>query len=301
MNPRYDLIRTALRNRLTGPAAEFCTQTCDEIAAGVSDDRFSLLLAKASRFAPRVDWAPDEAEIREAGGVLTGWNPVRWSMLDAMRVLFVLARTDLAESSFEQAIEEAFRFTDEGESCAPFRAIPLCPNPERFLWRVSDGCRTNMTSVFESIAFGSPFPVTYFDDVAWNQLVIKAIFVGVNLASVYGLDERLTPELARIALDLADERRSAGRGVQTDLWMTLGAHGGTRGLESIELELRSDRVASRCAASLALARAGERARLEEVLGIEADPRAREIMTSALAGETTQLAFEQLNLSLQETN
>jgi len=301
MNPCHDLIQTALLNRLTGPAADFCKASCEEIAAGVSDDRFSLLLAKASRFAPRTDWAPDESEIQRAGELLPGWSPERWSILDTLRVLFVLSRTDLAEPSFEQAIEEAFRYTDEGESCALFRAIPLCPNPERFLWRVSDGCRTNMTSVFESIAFDSPFPVTHFDDVAWNQLVIKGIFIGVNLARVYGLDERLSPELARIALDLVEERRSAGRDVQTDLWMTIGTHGGKRGLDLMELELKSERVASRCGAALALARAGEQKRLEEVLASESDPLAREIMTNALAGNSTQLAFEQLNLSLQETN
>jgi hypothetical protein len=43
---------------------------------------------------------------------------------------------------------------------------------------------------------------------------------------VHGLDERLSGELARMALDLADERRSAGRPVNPLLWLCLGAHGG---------------------------------------------------------------------------
>lgn len=287
--------------RLSGDALNFCTQSCDEIAAGAEPARFSVLLAKASRFAPRKQLDPTAGEQASANELLKGWSLARWSMRDAMRVLFVLTRPDLAEDSGQAAIEEAFRYADEGESCALFRALPLCPKPERFVWRVSDGCRTNMTSVFEAIAFDSPFPVTHFDDVAWQQMVIKAIFVGVNVASIYGLDDRLSPELARIALDLVEERRSADREIQTDLWMTLGKHGGERAQKLIELELRTGQAAGRCAAALAMARAGGADRLRELCSSESDPRVAEVMERALAGSFDQHTFEHLNLSLQESN
>jgi len=301
MNTPHDLIQAALASRLTGDALDFFTKSAGEIAEGVEPARFSVLLAKASRYAPRQLLSPNAAEQAQARGILAGWSMARWSTLDAMRVVFVLSLADLAEAPGQAAIEEAFRYADEGESCALFRAIPLCPGAERFVWRVSDGCRTNMTSVFEAIAFDSPFPVTHFDDVAWQQLVIKAVFVGVNLACVHGLDGRLSPELARIALDLVEERRSAGRDVQSDLWMTLGKHAGERGLALIECELREGKTVGRCAAALALARAGETKRLSELASRESDPRVAEVMERALAGTFDQYTFEHLNLSLQESN
>ncbi len=294
----HDLIQSAVLARLSGEAAEFCDQSRQEIRAGVTDARFAVLFSKASRYAPRAAWNPTSSELASAAELLPGWSPARWSMLDALRVLLVLSRQDLAQASGEKALEEAFRYADEGESCALFRAIPLCPSPERFVWRMSDGCRTNMTTVFEAIAWGSPYPVKYFDDVAWQQLVIKAIFMGVPLYPIHGLDGRLSADLARMALDLADERRSAGRDVQTDVWLTLGAHAGARGLESMELELRSNNTAGRCAAALALARAGETPRLTELAGSESEPQVAETMQRALRGDHSQTAFQQLALTLQ---
>jgi hypothetical protein len=46
-----------------------------------------------------------------------------------------------------------------------------------------------------------------------GQCAVKCVFVGAPLWRLWGLDGRLSAELARMALDLADERRSAGRPV----------------------------------------------------------------------------------------
>ena len=48
-------------------------------------------------------------------------------------------------------------------------------------------------------------------------MVLKALFTGVTLARIIGLDERVTPELGRMAADYASERRAAGRSVPEDL------------------------------------------------------------------------------------
>lgn len=299
MSSLRSFLLEALRGRLNASQEAFRADAVSEIARGVDGARLSALLSRASRFAPRRAYSPDEEELQRAESLLASWSPKYWSMLDLLRAHLILEHPQLAEPDGEQAIEECFRFADEGESCALFRTIPLCPEPERFLWRVSDGCRTNMTSVFEAIACDSPYPVQYFDDVAWHQLIVKAIFIGVPVARIQGLDSRLDEELARIALDLADERRSAGREVQSDLWMALGSFGGERALASIEQELNEGNPTGRAAAALALARAGHAERLESRLADESDARVAETMRRALAGDSGQRAFE--SLSLQETH
>ena len=57
-----------------------------------------------------------------------------------------------------------------------------------------------MLTVFEANACDTPYPATHLDDLAWRQLVIKALFVGAPLWRVYGLDKRLDAELARMAM-----------------------------------------------------------------------------------------------------
>ena len=99
-----------------------------------------------------------------------------------------------------------------------------------------------------------------------------------------------------MALDLADERRSAGRPVQHELWLCLGQHSGERGLAALELELdpaNSNRL-GRCGAAYGLARAGETARLEALAGAESDALVRATLVAALAGDWTAKALRTLD-------
>jgi hypothetical protein len=71
--------------------------------------------------------------------------------------------------------------------------------------------------VFEAIAAENPYPATHFPDPNLNQMELKAVFVEVAVDRIQGLDERITPELARMAEDYAAERRAAGRPVPADV------------------------------------------------------------------------------------
>jgi hypothetical protein len=264
-----------------------------EISRGVSSARFAGWIAQASRFAPRRGLEPDAAELRRADQLVSGWNPDRWDVLETVRATLLLSRPDLTEPSFEDAFEDVFRYADEGEACALYRALALLPAPKRFLWRAGEGCRSNMLSIFEATACDTPYPARNFDDHAWAQMVIKAVFIGAPLSRVVGLDGRLSPELARMALDLADERRSAGRGVPHELWLCLGEHGGERGLASLEKELTAAGPLGRRAAVLGLARAGQRRRLAVLLESEADPAVAETLKQVLDGRFDQRAFRAL--------
>lgn len=257
----------------------------EEIGAGVSDDRFAQLFSLASRYAPRGALAPDDAERAAAAAAVPGWNPERWTTLEAVRVRLVLGRPDLARPSLLAALEEAFRYADVGELCALYRSLGLLPGGERFARRAAEGCRTNMTTVFEAVACDTPYPARHLDDDAWRQLVIKAVFIDAPLWRVHGLDARLSPELARMALDLIDERRSAGRPVQPELWLCLGGHGGQRAIAAMEREVDAGnphRVGRR-AAVLALARAGRGDRLKELHESERDPAVRATLQAGLEG------------------
>ena len=67
-----------------------------------------------------------------------------------------------------------------------------------------------------------------------------------------------------MALDLVEERRSAGRRIQPELWLCLGATSDPRGLPALEAELAGQDELGRKAAVLALGRLGATDRLEEI-------------------------------------
>jgi len=114
---------------------------------------------------------------------------------------------------------------DTHERRALLRALPLLPDPQRFASTAIEACRTNVVPVFEAIACENTYPERHFPDTAFEQLVLKALFLEVSLARVRGLAARARPELARMASDYAAERRAAGRSVPADLARIPGCEG----------------------------------------------------------------------------
>ena len=124
--------------------------------------------------------------------------------------------------------------------------------------------------------------------------MIKCLFVDAPLWRVWGLDQRIDAELARMALDLADERRSARRPVNLHTWLCLGTQAGERGLESIEIELTEGDSRARAAAAVGLARAGEHERLTSLVAVENDALVRDTMRAALEGRHERTAFRRFD-------
>lgn len=294
MSANREFLSSLLAPRLARSASAWLDEAAREIAGGVPNARFSSLISLSSRHMPRAALAPSEREIAQAFDLVEGWSPERWSCLETARVFLVLSRRDLSEKTAVDALEEAFKYADVGELCALYRSLPHLPEPKRFVWRAGEGCRSSMRAVFEAAACDTPYPVKHFDDIGWRQLVIKALFVEAPLWRVYGLDTRLDAELARMALDLAEERRSAGRNVQHELWLCLGRHGGERGMASLERELQGTYELGRRAAAIALLRAGAPQKLTFYLDKERDPSVAETMRQALKGRIHQGAFRDLD-------
>ena len=78
-----------------------------------------------------------------------------------------------------------------------------------------------MTAVFNAVALNNPYPSEYFDNQAWNQMVLKALFVGSPLSQIHGLEQRANPQLAQMLDDYANERQAAKRSVAPSLWQLL--------------------------------------------------------------------------------
>lgn len=282
-----------LHARLDPEARNWLGEACREIADGADDNRFCQLLSLASRHTSADPLAPTHGDCEQAAELLPGFTPERWDQRETARVILILSRADLGRESCEGAIEEAFRFADEGESRALYRSLAHLPKAQRFLRRAEEGCRTNMTSVFEANACDTPYPALHFDSVAWNQCLIKCVFIGSPLWRIWDVDRRLSAELTRMALDLIDERRSAGRAVQPELWMCIGTEGGERADQSIAQELREGPAVGRAAALLAMARRGASARVAELVEKEGDVLVRAIADGIARGRFSSDCFAPL--------
>ena len=170
-----------------------------------------------SRLAP----ADEEAARLRAAGV--DWPIGTWGADELGRVaLLVAAAAHWPAAELEAVIDECYRQGDGAERQAVLRALPLLPAPERFVEIGVDACRSHIQPLFEAIACENPYAALYFPELNFNQMVLKALFTGVALARILGLEGRITPELSRMAAGYASERRAAGRSVPADIGTLTG-------------------------------------------------------------------------------
>lgn len=289
----FTLINDFLMARLDAKAADFIRNTQLEIQGDVEDARFTSLISLASRYIPRQLLMPTSNEVASAQKILAGWNPNAWSMLEAARITLILSRNDLLSNDFPDCFNRWFNYADEGELCALYRAIPLLPEPQRFVWRAAEGCRTNMKSVFTAVTCDSPFPQKYFDDVAWNQLLVKALFTETPLTRVYGLDLRISTTLSHMVLDYMDERSSAGREIPLDSWLCLGESTDARFEKFVKIALKSSSLKNGASAIVALGRAKKIDALQSLRDKNVNPHLQAVIIQVLNGRVDQIAFQEL--------
>ena len=109
--------------------------------------------------------------------------------------------------------EPDVRGVDEDEA-----VVGLVRDGDRASLEAREAIRSNMGDVFRAISQRNPYAAEYFDDIAWNQMVAKCVFTDLPLRSIHGLDARANEALARMLLDLAQERRAAGRPLSPEAW-----------------------------------------------------------------------------------
>jgi hypothetical protein len=157
-------------------------------------------------------------ELNAAKKLVPGWNPVDLTSDRAGRTLLLLSFPQADREGYVATLEQIIAAADVEEAIAFYRSLPLLPYPEKFQLRAAEGIRSNMTSVFNAVALNNPYPAQYFDDIAWNQMVLKALFVGSPLHPIYGLQSRNNQKLCQMLIDYACERLAANRTVSPELW-----------------------------------------------------------------------------------
>jgi hypothetical protein len=166
---------------------------------------------------------PDLAADARALGV--GWLARGTNVSELARVILARAIVASAPEDGPRALRTLYVEGDNDERAAIMKALPLLDDGRAYTQLAQEGCRSNVKTVFESIACDNPFPARHFGERPFCQMVLKAVFVGTRVARVEGLRERTTGELVRMARDYAAERRAAGRAVPEDVLDLLAEEG----------------------------------------------------------------------------
>lgn len=240
-----------LDQRLGAEAAQWLRDCVASLAGGGTDRDLFRSVSLVSRKLGKAPLALDATALALADAARPGWDPSSWTMDQAGRVRLLLAAAAHSDN-FVRRLDQLFATADVDELVAFYCGLAVYPDPPQHRLRAAEGVRTNMKVVFEAVAHRNPYAAAQLPDDAWNQMVLKALFVGSTLNPIVGLDCRANATLARMLSDYAHERWSAGRPVSPELWRCVGPFASGPLLADLERVLDTGTPTERAAAVLAL-------------------------------------------------
>jgi hypothetical protein len=240
-----------LDQRLDAAAGAWLRDCASGLAGGGTDRELFRCVSLVVRKLGKAPLALDATALALAEESRPGWDPSRWTIDQAARVRLLLAASRDGDT-FVRRLDQLCATADVDELVAFYRGLPLYPDPPRHRLRAAEGLRSNMSVVFEAVAHRNPYPAEQLAEDAWNQMVLKALFVGSALDPIVGLDARANATLARMLGDYAHERWAAGRPVSPELWRCIGPFASGPLLDDLGRVLDTGKPPERAAAVLAL-------------------------------------------------
>ncbi len=210
-------LETTLKANLSVEKFIECSAIIREIQTGKSLSFLYTSFSRAVRLFGKAPVHYTVDQLKEAESVISSWTPPS-SVDKIIRAIILLSIPQTDPDNYIKTVEELFSAGDVGELSALYTALPVLPFPEKFISRCMEGVRTNMGDVFEAVANNNVYPSLYLDEDAFNQMVLKCLFVGKPLHKITNLKKRLNVKLAEMASDYAHERWAAQREVDPELW-----------------------------------------------------------------------------------
>ncbi len=133
-----------------------------------------------------------------------------------MYLLLEVLKAD--EDFFSPQVATIIQVSDTGELETFLKFLIFLPNPEKYKNVAVEALRTNISTIFNAIAFNNPYPSMYFNEQQWNQMFLKTAFMQGDLSAILNIDERANRDLTRIISDYAHERWAASRTIDPLFW-----------------------------------------------------------------------------------
>lgn len=222
-----------------------------EINESAKAMKLFLAFGKASKYFDKSTLQVSEAQAKEAENLRKGFTPSAWDKLQTARTVLILSFPQQDEGLWFKTMNQLFETGDMQELKSLYAALPIYPFQDKLTNRAIEGLRTNMTLVFDAVALDNPYPSEYFDERAWNQMLLKAVFMQRPLFLISQADQRANENLASILIDFAHERWAAGRNVMPELWRHVAPFLNDSRLEDIEKALNTEDLPEKQAALLA--------------------------------------------------
>jgi hypothetical protein len=204
-----------------------------DVTHSANERALSIAIGLVPRRLGKADLVLPAAELARADALRPGLDLGDWSVDQLARVALMAASHAGDGDAFASRFDGFCATAEINELIALCRGLPVYPNPALIEPRAREAVRSGMKPVFEAVAHRNPYPRETFAEEAWNQMVVKAFFMGSTLWPIHGLDDRANPRLARMLVGLAQERWAAQRPVSGEVWRCVAPHADGEGVAAL--------------------------------------------------------------------
>lgn len=214
----------ALQGAMSDEQQNWLISALAEVSKTVGDDKklinrivsYTAMVRRCLGETPVVLTLP----VYEAGNSST-LRVTHWSMSDLARIVLVgSGLKDAVDDDFNM-LQQLLRFSDNNEKKSIYMGLYWLLEDDALAEVLIDAQRTNAMDLFVAITLNNPIVRKYFDEPAFNQVVLKSLFQKIPIDRIIGLQERRNDELVRMCDDYLHERRLAGREIPSALWLVL--------------------------------------------------------------------------------
>jgi hypothetical protein len=244
-----------------------------DVTHAANERALSVAIGLVPRRLGKADLSLAAAELARADALRPGLDLGDWSVDQLARVALMAASHAGDDAAFASRFDGFCATAEINELIALCRGLPVYPNAPLIEPRAREAVRSGMKPVFEAVAHRNPYPRETFAEEAWNQMVVKAFFMGSTLWPIQGLDQRGNPRLARMLIGLAQERWAAQRPVSGEVWRCVAPHADDEGVAALAHGWTTGNDRERLAIALALQMAAQ-IRIDLPAGQLADLQAR---------------------------
>ncbi len=251
-NPAQKFLYELINQQSSEKTVDWLDQQTKKYRDQPSNRSFYLTFSTIARHFSKTNLALSDETLQRAEQIRSGWDLSQWNVRQAARTYWLLQLSTNTFEEYRTVLDRLFATADVDEQVTLYSALPLYQYSDQMVYRAVEGVRTNITSVFDAIALRNPYPAEYMTDEAWNQMVLKAIFMGRPLYLIQQLDKRRNAEQARMLIDFAHERWAASRPVTPELWRCAAPYFTEKHLPDIQRLLEQGSPLEKQAANLAI-------------------------------------------------
>jgi hypothetical protein len=243
-----------ISERTSEPAVAWFRGAIKDVANASTERPLSVAIGLAPRRLGKADLSLPKADLARADALRAGLDLSDWSIDQLARVALMTASHRGDDAGFAARFDSFCTTAEINELIALCRGLPVYPGANLIEPRAREAVRSGMKPVFEAVAHRNPYPRETFAEDAWNQMVVKAFFIGSTLWPIQGLDQRANPCLARMLVGLAEERWAAQRPVSGEVWRCVAPHADSEGIAALAHGWNAGNDKERLAIALALRR-----------------------------------------------